>query len=200
MILLAALFLGETIGPTRLLSLLFAATGLLLVMQPWQGGASLQSSCLAVLSGFFWAVGAIFSKVLYRRHADVDLLNLTAWQMFSGSLAVLPIAWLTHETPVIWSNYLVFALAYNALPATAIAWTLWLYILKVLPTDISGLSMLLVPVCGVLLAWSLLGEVPDNTKLLGIVCIAAGLVLTTGIVSRNTSKCRFLSKRGSRFY
>jgi drug/metabolite transporter (DMT)-like permease len=188
MIPLAALFLGETIGPARLLSLFFAAVGLLLVMQPWEGGVSLQSSCLAVSSGFFWAVGAIFIKALYRRHADVDLLNLTAWQMFFGSLAILPVAWLTHETPVIWSNYLFFALAYNALPATAIAWTLWLYILKALPTDISGLSMLLVPVCGVLLAWILLGEVPDNTKLWGIACIVVGLALTTGIRPWNPSR------------
>ena len=180
MIVLAALFLEEKITARGLLSLLFAAIGLVLVMQPWKAGGSLLSSCLSVLAGFLWASGAVLTKVLYRRRPEVELLNLTAWQMFFGSLVLLPVAWLTHETPIVWSGYLLFALAYNALPATAIAWALWLYILKVLPTGVSGLSMLLVPVCSVLLAWGLLGEIPDATKLAGIAAIVAGLLLATG--------------------
>lgn len=183
MILLAALLLGEKITRMQILSIAFAATGLVLVMQPWENGGSLLSSCLAVLAGFFWALGAILTKKLYQKHTEVEILNLTAWQMLLGCIPIIIVALVTHETPVVWSGYLFFALAYNALPATAIAWVLWLFILRVLPTSVSGLSMLLVPVSSVLLAWALLGETPNTAKLWGMACIVTGLLLTTGAAS-----------------
>lgn len=184
MIILAALLLNEKITRTQMLAVCIAGVGLVLVMQPWVESGSLLSSFLAVLSGFLWACGAIATKKLYRRHMEVDLLNLTAWQMLLGCVVLVVAAFLTHEKPVVWSDYLLFALAYNALPATAIAWVLWLFVLRVLPTGISGLSMLLVPVCSVLLAWLILGEEPDATEWCGIACIVAALLLTTGAASR----------------
>lgn len=183
MIILAALVLGEKITRTKLMAIAVAAVGLLLVMQPWQGGGTLLSSFFAVLSGFLWASGSIVTKKLYNTGVKVDLLNLTAWQMLFGSIILLPVAVFTHETPIVWSNYLIFALAYNALPAAAVAWALWLFVLRVLPTAISGLSMLLVPVVSVLLAWAILDEAPNGTALCGIACIVAALVLTTGAAS-----------------
>lgn len=183
MILLAALLLGEKITRMQLLSIAFAATGLLLVMQPWDGGGSLLSSCFAVLAGFSWAFGAILAKKLYKQHPGVEVLNLTAWQMLFGSFLIAAAAWATHDAPIVWSGYLFFALTYNVLPATAVAWVLWLFILRVLPTSVSGLSMLLVPVSSVLLAWGLLDEIPNTTKLLGIACIVTGLILSSGAAS-----------------
>lgn len=50
------------------------------------------------------------------------------------------------------------ALAYSAIFATAIAWSLWLFVLKKLPAGIASLSTLAVPVTGVLLSWWLLGK------------------------------------------
>ena len=184
MILLAAVFLKEKITPTRIAAIGIAAAGLLLVMQPWRESGSLLSSCIAVLSGFLWACAAITTKKLYVKHMEVDLLNLTAWQMLFGCAGLVLAACLVHDAPIIWSDYLFFALAYNALPATAVAWVLWLFVLRVLPTGISGLSMLLVPVSSVLLAWLLLGEAPSGTEWLGIACIVAALVLITGAASR----------------
>lgn len=183
MIALAALFLKEKITRVQMLALGFAAIGLTLVIQPWLGGSTLLGSCLAVFSGFLWATGAILNKALYRRHPEIEVLNLTAWQTFFGSLGLMALTLFTDERAVEWSSYLYFALGYNALPATAIAGVLWLFILRSLPTSISGLSLLLVPVTSVLLAWIILGEVPDSTKILGMICIVTGLLLTTGAVS-----------------
>ena len=184
MIMLAAIFLNEKITRTQLCSLAVAVAGLLLVMQPWEKSGSLLSSFLAVLCGFLWACGSITTKYLYKKHIEVDLLNVTAWQMFFGSTVLVLLALLTHEKPIVWSNYLIFALSYNALPATAVAWALWLFVLRVLPTDVSGLSMLLVPVSSVLLAWLLLDEFPNKTAWLGIACIITALVMTSGAASR----------------
>ncbi|MDL2266955.1 DMT family transporter [Desulfovibrio sp. OttesenSCG-928-G15] len=180
MIMLAALFLKEKITGVQMLALVFAGVGLTLVMQPWHGGSTVLGSCLAVFSGFLWACGAILNKALFRKHPEIEVLSLTAWQTFFGSLGLGVLAFGVNEKAIDWSEYLIFALGYNAFLATAVAGVLWLFILRSLPTSISGLSLMLVPVTSVLLAWVLLDEVPDNTKLLGILCIVTGLLLTSG--------------------
>lgn len=76
------------------------------------------------------------------------------------------------------------ALAYSAILATALAWSLWLFVLKNLPASIASLSTLAVPVCGVLFSWWLLGENPGAVEGSGIVLI----VLALALVSRKKKK------------
>ena len=63
--------------------------------------------------------------------------------------------------------------------ATALAWSLWLFVLKNLPASIASLSTLAVPVCGVLFSWWLLGENPGAVEGSGIVLIVLALALVS---------------------
>lgn len=176
MIILAAVFLNERLRRFQYLAFVLGGVGLLLVLKPWDLHSGIFSSVLAILSGFTWAVGSVIIKRMYSRQS-VDLLSLTAWQMGFGAIVLAVIAILVHEKPIIWSTYVFVALGYNAILATALAWILWLYILKNLPAGIASLSTLLVPVGGVLWAWWLLNEVPDRLEGIGIVLIVAALAV-----------------------
>ena len=97
-----------------------------------------------------------------------------------GLLADVPmqsVAWLVPQRSIDWQPGVFWALAYSAILATAVAWSLWLYVLRNLPASVAGLSTLAVPVCGVLFSWWLLGENPGLVEGAGIVLIVAALAI-----------------------
>jgi drug/metabolite transporter (DMT)-like permease len=158
------------------LALVLAFVGLLLVLELWRGEASLVSSALALAAGAAWAVGTLIFKRIPVRTRD-ELLSLTAWQMLVGAVPLVALALLVHERPVEWNTTLFAALGFNAVGAMAVATLLWLYILHRLPTTISSLSSLIVPIVGVLAAWLQLGERPSAAETAGMILILIALAL-----------------------
>jgi drug/metabolite transporter (DMT)-like permease len=133
---------------------------------------------LAVAAGFVWAASAVLVKMMQRRHT-VDILSFTAWQMLVGSIPLGLIALLTFDSAPVWSGSFVAALAFNVLPATALAWVLWIYALQALPAGIAGLGSLAIPVVGVLSAWIQLGERPSSSEAVGMFLVLFALALLT---------------------
>ncbi len=86
---------------------------------------------------------------------------------------------LVPQREIDWQPTVFWALAYSAILATALAWSLWLFVLKNLPASIASLSTLAVPVCGVLFSWWLLGENPGAVEGSGIVLIVLALALVS---------------------
>lgn len=177
-VILATLFLGERMRRLQYAAIMVAAAGLVLVLQPWQPDfSSLKSALLAVFSGISWGAGVIFARKVYVRYPHMDLLALTAWQMFYAALIMGVIALLVPQQSIDWQPGVFWTLGYCALLSTALAWTLWQFVLKNLPASIAGLSMLAVLVCGVLFSWWLLGEKPSPGEDCGIVLIVLALVI-----------------------
>jgi drug/metabolite transporter (DMT)-like permease len=193
-ILLAVLLLNERPRLPQVVAILLAALGLLLVIQPWQWHGALLSSLLAIASGAAWAGGTIVAKRAFR-HQSVDLLRLLAWQMTVGAVVLAALALVTHEREIVWSPYMLLALGYNAVVATALAWGLWLFILRTLPTGVAGLSSLIIPVLSVLWAWWLLGERPNLAEGSGIALILLALALLGGLDSLRGGLRRFFAGR-----
>jgi len=179
-VIMAALFLGERMRRLQYGAIGVAAVGLCLVMQPWQLDlTSLKSALLAILSGISWGASAIVAKRLYQRHPGLDLLALTSWQMLYAALVMSVVALLVPQRPIDWQPGVFWALGYSAILATALAWSLWLYVLRNLPASIASLSTLAVPVFGVLFSWWLLGEKPGSLESCGIVLIVCALAIVS---------------------
>ena len=177
LLLLAWLVLGERVRGLQWLAVAMAAAGFLLILSPWQlRGAT--ATLLAVGGGLSWAAGGITIKALDRRR-HVDLLSLTAWQMLIGSLPLVLIALLTWKGAPIWSAGFAWTLAFNVLLANALAWYLWHFSLRALPTGLAGFGTLAIPVVGVVAAWAQLGERPGLAEALGMACIIGALALLT---------------------
>ncbi|NYS36314.1 cystine transporter YijE, partial [Streptococcus danieliae] len=125
-VIFAALFLGERLRRGQYFAILIAAFGLFLVLQPWQlDFSSMKSAMLAILSGVSWGASAIVAKRLYARHPRVDLLSLTSWQMLYAALVMSVVALLVPQREIDWQPTVFWALAYSAILATALAWSLW---------------------------------------------------------------------------
>jgi drug/metabolite transporter (DMT)-like permease len=175
MVPLAWALLHEKPRAAQWASIVLAAIGLVFVIEPWHALGSAMSTGLALAGGLAWAIGTVISKRVFQR-SSVGPLQLTAWQMLFGTVVLGVIALLMPERAVVWAPGLVGALAYNALLSSGIAWALWLLIVQRLPTQVAGLTSLLVPIAGVLFAWGLLHERPDVAEWIGIGLIAVGLV------------------------
>lgn len=169
---------GERIRGLQWAALLLAACGLVTILQPWHSQGSLVSEACAVGAGFCWGMAAMVVKWI-RRDADLPLLAMTAWQMAFGALALLAAAWIVPEKPIIPAPYFFFALAYNAILATSVAWFLWMFALQHLPAGMAGMASLGVPVVSVLAGWIELGECPTVVEAIGMASIVLALVMTT---------------------
>jgi len=167
------LFAGERLKRLQWWALVLAFSGLLFILAPWSGpfGAG---SWLALAAGAFWGISVLISKRL-PLSGTAALINVSAWQMLWGGLVLVPLAWLLPGRPLDWNGTFVWVLAYNAIPASALAWWLWLYVVKQLPVSVSSLSSLAVPVVSLLLAWWLLGEQPATYEVAGMLLIFAAL-------------------------
>jgi len=177
LLLMAWVVLGERLRGFQWLAVALAFAGLLLILSPWQLHG-IASSLIAVGGGFSWAASAVAVKVLHKRH-EVDLLSLTAWQMLLGSLPLVLIAALTYTRAPVWSATFIWALAFNVVLANALAWVLWLYILRSLRAGSAAMGTLAIPVIGVGAAWLQLGERPGLSEAIGMALVVVALCVIT---------------------
>lgn len=177
--------LGEKVQGWQWLAVAAAVLGMVLIFDPLHIKADAFSMFLAVCSGVSWALSAIISKKLHQRSPHLDLLNITAWPMFLGSIPMVLIALLSPSPTIEWSGYFVFSVLFNVFLSGALAWLLWLYALQRLPAGVASMASMLAPVIGVIAAWVQLGELPSQTELIGMVLIAFALVVISVITMRN---------------
>lgn len=181
-LLLAWIVLGERLNRWQAVGVGLAIAGLGLLL-PFSWSSGWLSKVLAVGAGFLWATASMVLKRL-NRSQPVDLLPFTAWQMLIGSLPLLGVSVWVSDTPIHWTPSFVAALAYNAIPGSAIAWLLWINALKNLPAGVAGLAGLATPVVGLVAAAIQLQEWPSSTELSGIVLILVALGLTLVPIQR----------------
>lgn len=175
LLLLAWPLLRERPDRRRLAYAALAAVGLIGVLQPWHGVGTQTSALLALSSGLAWALAVTITKKAFADGA-ITPLRLTAWQMLFGAIGLCVVAAIVPERDIAWTAPFVWGLAYNAVLASGLAWVLWALIVQRLPATLAGLVSLAVPLCGVLLAWLLLGEQPDAWEAAGIALIAMALI------------------------
>ncbi len=179
--------LSEKIRGLNWLPVIMAFAGMILLLEPWSLKSTLLSEILAILSGVFWAFGAIIIKLMQRR-PGFDIVSVTAWQLLYGSVPLLLVAWLVPQKPAQWTPYLVMAVFYNVVLVCAFAFLLWTFIMKRLPAGVAGMSTLAVPVIGILTSMMELGERPDAWEALGMVLVIAALALLTLLRLRENRK------------
>ncbi|HET7267047.1 MAG TPA: EamA family transporter [Oleiagrimonas sp.] len=182
-VLLAWWMFKEKPTPRHWAGLALAAVGLVCVLEPWHGLGSLHSSLLAIAGGLAWAFGTVLSKRMFQVYAPSPL-SFTAWQMVFGSVALGVIALIVPSRPIAWTPAFIYGLTYSVLLASSLAWLLWLFVVRSLPTTVAGLSSLAVPVMAVLLGAVILKQYPDPFETTGIVLIVLGLLAVSGIGRR----------------
>jgi len=175
-LLLAWPILAEHIRGSQWVPVILAFSGLMIVLEPWNLQSTFISKLFAVLAGVAWALSAIMTKIMTRKHS-FDLISLTAWQMLLGALPLVVIALIASDRPVQWTPYFTIGLLYSSLVSQGLALVLWFFILSKLPAGVASMGTLATPVIGTIAAAIELGERPSIPEAWGMLLILTALAL-----------------------
>ncbi|WLF83096.1 DMT family transporter [Moraxella sp. ZY210820] len=123
-----------------------------------------------------WAFYTIWTKSI---PTDINKIGLTAIQMLVAIIALFPLflwEYFSQQT-MIFNTQSILGLAYVGIFPSVIAYVLYTLAIEKVGAVKAGLSIHLIPVFGVLLSISLLGETFQFYHAMGIALIALGLIL-----------------------
>lgn len=176
---LALIFLKEKVGWAKAGGLLIGLAGVGVLFNPvafdWTQRPVLLGNGLLMLAALIWACNIVH----VRRHRWVGTpLQLAPWQMMLAAVIATIAALLTEDQSHIdWSGQLVVLLIYNGPIATAFCFWAMVTVNRALPAITTSLSVLGVPVVGLLSSALWLREPLTMTNLAGLGLIGGGLVL-----------------------
>lgn len=175
-LILAWPLLAERLAGAQWLAVILAFAGLMVILEPGKLRSGTIGNILAVASGIAWAGSAVLTKFMWKKYS-LELISLTAWQMFLGSLPLILIARLVPGPPVQWTPYFIAGLTFSSVISQALALLLWFYLLKALPAGMASMATLATPVIGMIAAAIELGERPTPWEGMGMLLILTGLTI-----------------------
>ncbi|QZT35296.1 DMT family transporter [Caldalkalibacillus thermarum TA2.A1] len=175
--LLASYFLNEKLGLRKVVGLSLGMTGLFLILgvDLWkqQTPSVIWGESLILLASLCWAVANIYYQLKF---SGQDRIQVNAYQMMFGAAGMTVLAVLAEwNQPVVLSATSIFAVLFTGVPASALCFTIWFYLLTRIDTATATISTLLVPFFGVMFSWLFLGEP------LTLVMVCGGCLIVLGI-------------------
>lgn len=176
---LALVFLKEKVGWAKAGGLVVGLAGVAVLFNPaafdWTQRPVLLGNGLLMLAALIWA----FNIVHVRRHRWVGTpLQLAPWQMMlAATMATIAALVTEDQSHIDWSGQLVVLLIYNGPIATAFCFWAMVTVNRALPAITTSLSVLGVPVVGLLSSAIWLREPLTATNLAGLGLIGGGLAL-----------------------
>ena len=173
---LSAWLLGEEITARKVGALLLGMTGMALLLGEdlLVIGRAPLGALLALGAAFSWAIGTVLQK---RWPLGLPMGTFTAWTMFLGGVPVL-IGTLVFEhaawRPV--GTAAMLALLYNIFVAFAFAYWAWFKIASTVSVTVSSISVLSVPIVGVMCGFVFLGERPSVQEYAALACVVLAVL------------------------
>jgi drug/metabolite transporter (DMT)-like permease len=178
--LISWLFLGQTLSGrmAAALALGAVAVGLLMALGAQAYARAPLGFFLGLLAGVGWAIGTL---ILKRRPVEVPALVLTGWQLLLAAVPTSIGALVLAEGPWFMPSWQSIAvIGWIALVPMAIGNAAWFAIVGMLPTQVAGLSSIMVPVVAMLAGAVVHGEPLGPVQWVAMACTAASLWLALG--------------------
>lgn len=174
---LSVWLLRERLTGPRLtaLALGMSGMGLLLGEELTALGRAPLGALLVLGAALSWGIGTVLQK---RWMLGLPMGTFTAWTMFLGGLPIFA-GTLLFEWGVPQAVGLgpALALAYNVVVAFAFAYWVWFRIASAVPVAVSSISVLCVPIIGVLSGIVFLGERPSLGEVLALFLVVAAVFI-----------------------
>ncbi|EIW19325.1 MULTISPECIES: DMT family transporter [Pelosinus] len=170
---MAHFLLGEKLTLRKMAGITMGILGLVALLNVSDGGAWWSIS-LTLAGAVAWAFSSVLVK-LKLQHCDT--LQYTTWQMVVGAILLSIYSALFEHGIVQWGFNAVGYLLYNGVIASALAFFLWTYILSNTEAGKASISVLAVPIIGVLAGVIFLNEPLYWNTIMGIALILGGIWL-----------------------
>jgi drug/metabolite transporter (DMT)-like permease len=173
---LSVWLLGERITRARLAGLALGMVALVLLLgENLVGlGAAPLGSLMVLGAALTWALGTVLQK---RFPVRMPLGAYTAWMLLLGGVPVFIGTLIIEDVRTLRDVNLAPALgvAYNVFVAFAFAHWAWIKLATSVPVSVFSLSMLIIPVIGVLSGAVFLGERPSWAEVAALLCVLGAL-------------------------
>lgn len=172
---------GERLHLHKIIGIVIGIAGLFMAVNANLGGSG-GSVLLAMTSGFSWALAILIMKL---KLSQCNQLQFTAWQMLAGAAGLFAYALFNEsEAEVTWGIMPVIYIAITGIIASALGFMVWSYILSKVEMSKASISLLLVPIVGVLSGYIFLGENVGHRTLYGVLLVLAGIWLVNAPLSK----------------
>jgi len=136
---------------------------------------SITSSILFLLLGaFLWAASTVYYKKFLSR---VEPVIVNVFQLSLGAILLGLITASSGELSLPSSTNYLLTVLYASIGASAIAFTLWICLLREEEATVLSSSSLVVPMVALFFGWLLLGETVDLQSIIGAVLVISGVYL-----------------------
>lgn len=172
---------GEKLQLQKLCGIFVGIAGLFVAVNANMGGSG-GAALLAVSSGLAWALSTLIMKIKLSR---CNQLQFTAWQMLTGAAGLfLYSLCFEKNAEVMWGIMPVIYIALSGIIASALGFVIWSYILSKVEMSKASISLLLVPIVGVLSGYIFLDESLSRRTLYGVLLVLAGIWLVNTPLSK----------------
>ncbi len=176
--LLAAIFFRDRLGWRRLLGMLVAFAGVLVIVGEPRFGSDFLGPALILVASFFWA----FANILIKRLGAIDGFALSGWLALFSAPQLLALSLLIEQgqgaalRSAGWGGW--GGLIYGAIAVTVVSYGLWYPLVRRYAVNQTMPFTLLVPIFGVASSAAILGdEVSWQTALGGAATIAGVAII-----------------------
>ncbi|HEY6635862.1 MAG TPA: DMT family transporter [Acidimicrobiia bacterium] len=177
---IAAVFVGEKMIGRRWLGLALGISGVIVLFEPWGLAWDDPGVALGHLLLILAAITNAATSVHIRGHRwTISPLQAMPWQLAGAAVILLALA-LAREgglPEIDWTPQLGWVVAYQGVLATGVAFWAQVVILRNLAAISANLTLMAVPVVGVISSALLTGETVTLTLLTGLVLVIAGVTL-----------------------
>ena len=170
------LYSDDALSRRKWLGIMLGFAGVLIVNLP-KVDAGISFGIGEVLLVFAMMVSAYGNIMARERAAKMDVSYLTSYQMLFGSIGLLAFGGITAGFLSISFNLYTFSLLIYLSFLSAAGFILWNNVMKYNKVGKVSMYLFLVPVFGVFLSSVFLNEVLGWTILVGLVCVAAGIII-----------------------
>ncbi len=170
---------GEQLTARKTFGILIGIVGLFIAMNVKEGG-SFFAVLLALSSAISWAIANLLFK-LKLKHCDT--IQFTTWQMTIGEVGLFLYTFSFEHVEYHWEFMPVIYILFSGVIASALAFVLWNQILKNTKASNASISLLLVPIVGIISGYIFLDETLSIITLAGILLVLVGIWIVN---SKNT--------------
>lgn len=156
---------------------------------------SLWALILALTSAISWAISNFIIK---QKSHNCDKVQFTAWQMAMGAAVLFLYSFYFENRQSHWSLMSIGYILFSGIIASALAFVLWSYILTKIQASKASISLLMVPVVGIISSYLFLKESLKMATLIDVLFVLLGIWVVNSNGDRpvgkitNTSNSNFM--------
>jgi len=163
---------GERLTIRKMTGIIIGIMGLFFALNITHLGGDLWALILALSSAISWAISNLIIK---QKLQECDKIQFTAWQMAVGAGALFLYSFCFENGQSHWSVMSIGYILFSGIIASALAFVLWSYILTKIQASKASISLLLVPVVGIISSYLFLHESLKISTLIGVLFVLLGI-------------------------